>query len=97
MSELYYYRAPERIEPRTVEADICIYGGTSAGVIAALAAAKEGKTSVIVETTAHLGGLTCGGLSETDFGKKPAIGGLSLDFYKRVGKEYGLEEELKRS
>jgi hypothetical protein len=93
MSELYYYRAPERIEPRTVEADICIYGGTSAGVIAALAAAKEGKTSVIVETTAHLGGLTCGGLSETDFGKKPAIGGLSLDFYKRVGKEYGLEEE----
>jgi hypothetical protein len=93
MSELFYYRAPETVTPRTIETDVCIYGGTSAGVIAALTASREGKSSVILETTAHLGGMTCGGLSETDFGKKPAIGGLSLEFYRRVGQEYGIEEE----
>jgi hypothetical protein len=93
MSQLYYYRAPETIEARTIETDICIYGGTSSGVIAAVTASRAGKSCVIIETTAHLGGLTCGGLSETDFGKKPAIGGLSLEFYQRVGREYGVEEE----
>ncbi|HEX8833128.1 MAG TPA: FAD-dependent oxidoreductase, partial [Abditibacteriaceae bacterium] len=93
MSELYYYRAPQNVEPRALETDICIYGGTSAGVIAAWTAAREGKSCVIIETTGHLGGLTCGGLSETDFGKKPAIGGQSLEFYRLVGREYGIEEE----
>lgn len=93
MSELFYYRAPQNIEPRTIQTDLCIYGGTSAGVIAALAAARAGKSCVIIETTAHLGGLTCGGLSSTDFGKKPAIGGFSLEFYQRVGREYGVAEE----
>lgn len=93
MSELYYYRAPQHIEKRTLQTDICIYGGTSAGVVVALTAAREGKSCIILETTGHLGGLTAGGLSCTDHGKKAAIGGLSLDFYRRVGGEYGIEEE----
>ena len=95
MSELFYYRAPQGVEPREIVADICIYGGVAAGISAALAASRAGKSCVIVEPSAHLGGLTAGGLSETDFGKKPAIGGISREFYERVGREYGCAEEWK--
>lgn len=74
---------------RTV--DICIYGGTSAGVIAAYKASKEGKTVLLIEPGRYLGGLSSGGLGATDIGKEEAVSGLSLDFYRRLGKKYGLE------
>lgn len=41
--ELYYYRPAARKKPETVRADLCVYGGTSAGVVAALQAARMGK------------------------------------------------------
>ena len=72
--------------------DVCVYGGTSAGVIAAVAVKKEGKSVLLVEPGRHLGGMTSGGLGFTDFGNKAVIGGLSLDFYRRVGREYGKDE-----
>ncbi|HEY6974953.1 MAG TPA: FAD-dependent oxidoreductase, partial [Chitinophagaceae bacterium] len=69
--------------------DICIYGGTSAGVIAAYTAAKLHKKVILIEPGKHLGGLTSGGLGYTDIGNKYAITGLARDFYRRVGKHYG--------
>lgn len=69
--------------------DICVYGGTSAGVIAAYSAKKMGKSVVLIEPTTHLGGLTSGGLGYTDIGNKYAVTGLGLDFYRQVGKHYG--------
>ncbi|HEX4794820.1 MAG TPA: FAD-dependent oxidoreductase [Humisphaera sp.] len=72
--------------------DLCIYGGTAAGVIAAVTAAKLGRTVLLVEPSRHLGGMTTGGLGFTDIGNKLAIGGLSREFYRRVGKVYGKEE-----
>ncbi len=72
----------------TVTNDIVIYGGTSAGVIAAVQAKKMGKSVVVVAPEKHLGGLTSGGLGYTDIGNKNAIGGLGRDFYKRVWKKY---------
>lgn len=71
------------------EVDICIYGGTSAGVIAAYTAVKQGKTVLLIEPTKRIGGLTSGGLGMTDIGKVDIIQGLAKDFYTRVGKEYG--------
>ncbi len=70
--------------------DLVVYGGTSAGVIAAVQAKKMGKTVVIVGPDIHLGGLSSSssGLGMTDSGKKEVIGGLSLDFYHRIWKEY---------
>lgn len=68
--------------------DVIIYGGTSAGVIAAIQSAKLGKSTVLIEPGKHLGGLTSGGLGATDIGNKAAIGGLSKDFYKRVNQYY---------
>jgi hypothetical protein len=70
------------------EYDLVIYGGTSAGVIAAVQAKKMGKSAVIVGPDKHLGGLSSGGLGFTDTGNKAVIGGLSRDFYHRVWKEY---------
>ena len=68
--------------------DIVIYGGTSAGVIAAVQAKRMGKTVVIVSPDKHLGGLSSGGLGFTDTGNKAVIGGLSREFYHRVWKHY---------
>lgn len=73
-------------------ADICIYGGTAAGVIAAIAAAREKRSVLLVEPGRHLGGMSSGGLGFTDFGNKAAVGGLSREFYRRLGKHYGKEE-----
>lgn len=76
----------------TVESDICVFGGTSAGVIAAVQAATMGKRVVIAEYGRHLGGLTSGGLTYTDIGNKGAVGGLSREFYRALGKLYGKSE-----
>ena len=76
-----------------IERDVCIYGGTSAGVVAAVAAVRRGRSVVVLNPGLHVGGLTSGGLGHTDFGNKAAIGGLSRDFYRRVGRRYAREEE----
>ncbi len=75
------------------EVDICVYGGTAAGVMAAYSAKKLGKTVLLIEPGKYLGGMTTGGLGWTDFGNKEAVTGLALDFYKRVGKAYGKSEQ----
>jgi len=72
--------------------DIVVYGGTSGGVAAAVKAARLGKSVVLIEPGEHLGGLTSGGLGATDIGNKAAIGGMSREFYRRVGKHYGKPE-----
>ncbi len=71
-----------------LEADICIYGATSAGVMAAVQAARLGRRVALLEPGRHVGGLTSGGLGATDSGRREAIGGLSRDFYRRVRAYY---------
>lgn len=85
-----------QMEPGTVapvQADVCVYGATAAGVIAAYTAKKMGKSVVLIEPGGHLGGMTSGGLGFTDIGNKYAITGLSRDFYRRIGKHYGKFEQ----
>src|SRR5688572_31011040 len=73
--------------------DICVYGGSSAGVIAAYTAKKLGKSVLVIEPGKHLGGLTSGGLGYTDIGNKYAVTGLARDFYRRIGNYYGKFEQ----
>jgi len=80
------FTAPVWAAPR--ESDVVVYGGTSAGVAAAVQAARMGKSVVLIEPGKHLGGLTSGGLGATDIGNKSAIGGLAREFYQRVRKHY---------
>jgi len=68
--------------------EIIVYGGTAGGVMAAVQAARLGKSVVLIEPGRHIGGLTSGGLGATDIGNKAAIGGLSREFYRRVGQHY---------
>lgn len=72
--------------------DVVIYGGTSAGAAAAVQTARMGKSAIIVHAGKHLGGLTSSGLGATDIGNKRAIGGISREFYRRLGKHYDQDE-----
>lgn len=72
--------------------DVCVYGGTSAGVIAAYKIASSGKSVILIEPGRNLGGLSSGGLGATDIGREEAISGLSRDFYLRLGEKYGLDD-----
>jgi len=78
-------RTPERY-------DIVVYGGTSAGVISAVKAARMGRSVVLIEPGRHLGGMSASGLGATDIGNKQAIGGMAREFYRRVGTHYGQPE-----
>lgn len=73
--------------------DVCIYGGTSAAVTAARAAAEQGSKVVIICPDPVLGGMTTGGLGSTDIGNKQAIIGMARQFYRDLGKHYGEEEQ----
>ncbi|WP_438448072.1 FAD-dependent oxidoreductase [Gorillibacterium sp. sgz5001074] len=73
---------------RELPLDMVIYGGTAAGITAAVQAKKMGKSVVVIEPSQRIGGLTTGGLGDTDVGMKEAIGGLSLEFYRRVARKY---------
>ena len=74
------------------EYDLVVYGQTSAGVMAAVQAKRMDKTVILVGPDKSLGGLSSGGLGATDIGNKRAIGGLSREFYQRLGKHYGKAE-----
>lgn len=70
------------------QADVVVYGGTSAGVTAAVQAARMGESVILVGPDTHLGGLSSGGLGWTDTGDKEVIGGLARGFYHRVYLHY---------
>src|SRR5258708_26364557 len=84
---------PSASAPVIHRADVVVYGGPAGGVIAAVSAAREGLTVVLVTPDRHLGGMVSGGLGWTDYGKKPVIGGYSLEFFERVGRKYGRDIE----
>lgn len=68
--------------------DIVIYGGTAAGVTAAVQAARMSCSVALVCPEKHLGGLTTSGLGWTDSKNGDAIGGLAREFYGRVWLAY---------
>lgn len=77
------------------EYDIVIYGGTSAGITSAIQASRMGKSVIIIEPSNRLGGLTTGGLGQTDIGNKHVIGGISREFYQNIRKYYNKPDSWK--
>ena len=65
-----------------------IYGGTSGGIAAAIQVKRMGKSVLVIEPGQRVGGLTTGGLGQTDIGNKAAIGGISREFYEEIRKYY---------
>ncbi len=74
------------------ECDVCIYGGTSAGVIAATQASRMGQQAILIEPGKHLGGMSSSGLGMTDNGSTETIGGMAREFYQRVYHYYTKRE-----
>jgi len=72
----------------TFDFDAVIVGGTPAGIMTGIAVARAGRRAVILERTAHIGGLPANGLGATDIQTKGATGGLFLDFVRRVKQQY---------
>jgi len=65
-------------EAKAYSADVCVYGGTAAGMTAAVAAAKAGRSVIIVEPSRWLGGIVGGGIRVLrDCAYPRDIGGLT--------------------
>lgn len=79
-----------------IEADVCVYGGTSGGVAAAVQAARMGKRVVIAEPGKHFGGMTAGGLSAVDIGDPRTVGGIAREYFTRLVASYGQKLEWDR-
>jgi FAD dependent oxidoreductase len=77
--------------------DVVVYGGTPGGVVSAVAASRSGAASVLlIEQTKHVGGLSTSGINtaELEHMLRWTFGGISLEFYERMGKKYGLNEPV---
>jgi hypothetical protein len=82
----YYYPVPPANPVLEIDIDVCVYGGTPAGVSAAIKAARMGRKAALFVFRRHVGGMTSGGLTATDLGSRGAIGGFANEFYARLGK-----------
>lgn len=66
-----------KLSAHTSHTDVCVYGGTASGVMAAVAAVQQGCRVIVVEPSRWLGGMTGGGLSNIDWGRREAVGGTA--------------------
>jgi len=71
-----------------VDVDVCVYGATPAGIIAAVTAAREGASVAVVEPTRWIGGMVTGGLTSSDIGRPDTIGGYTREFFVRAAARY---------
>lgn len=90
----YYYAVPLANPPKVFEVDVCVYGATPGGVSAAVQASRMGKRALLIEFGRHVGGMTASGLSDTDGGEPGITGGISAEFYKRLGQRRGFRPSV---
>jgi hypothetical protein len=73
----------------TATAQVLVYGGTPAGIVAAVSAARAGVTVLLLEPTSHLGGMMANGLARTDVGDPSTIGGITRSVFTRIQRRQG--------
>lgn len=78
---------PGRAQTR---ADVIVYGSTPGGYCAAIAAAREGASVILLEPTSHVGGMNTGGLSFSDSDQmyRDTLMGLFHEWHLRIQKDY---------
>lgn len=84
---------PWSVRAEVHSSDVLVYGASPAGIMAAVAAAREKLSVTILEPTHWIGGMTAGGLSSSDTGNPDTIGGLSQEFFTRCGTHYDGKEK----
>ncbi|SDT69264.1 FAD-dependent oxidoreductase [Jiangella sp. DSM 45060] len=70
--------------------EVVVYGATSGGVCAAVAAARAGASVVLLEPGRHVGGMTSGGLGYTDVGDVRVVGGMAGELRRAIADWYGV-------
>lgn len=70
------------------QADVVVVGATPGGISAAVAAARRGRSVLLLERSNHIGGLVANGLCATDIETRGATGGLFMQFTGRVKAHY---------
>ncbi|MEW4530931.1 FAD-dependent oxidoreductase [Maioricimonas sp. JC845] len=72
------------------EADVIVYGSTPGGFCAAIAAAREGASVILLEPTGHVGGVNTGGLSFSDSNQtvRSTVMGLFDEWHRRIAADY---------
>lgn len=72
------------------DADVIVYGSTPGGFCAAIAAAREGASVILLEPTDHVGAMSTGGLSHCDSNQmvRTTLMGLFDEWHKRIVKDY---------
>ncbi len=72
------------------EADVLVYGATPGGFCAAVAAAREGASVLLLEPTGHVGGVNTGGLCFSDSNQtvRSTMLGLFEEWHRRVEADY---------
>lgn len=70
------------------DTDVLIVGATPAGIMAAIAAARDGSKVMLIEYHDHVGGLSTSGLGKSDIENKDAIAGLFREFTRNIRSHY---------
>lgn len=88
---LFFFAGIPAVQKKPV---VVVYGGTPSGVVAAVAASRQGASVILVEQTKHVGGMNTSGIgtAETEHMIEETISGIPLEFYRRLGKKYGQEK-----
>ncbi|WP_234572933.1 FAD-dependent oxidoreductase [Rhodohalobacter sp. 614A] len=82
-------------KPQNYEVDVCIYGATPSGIMAAYAAKKEGLSVVIIEPSRWVGGILGAGLKPVqDMPNYEAVGGKTRELMLELGIQNGADMEL---
>ncbi len=77
-------------EARSASADVIVYGATPGGFCAAIAAAREGASVLLLEPTDHIGGVNTGGLCFSDSNQtvRSTMLGLFEEWHTRIESDY---------
>ena len=70
------------------EADVIVYGSTPGAIISAVAAARHGAKTFLLDPAPRVGGMCSGGLGRTDRGNSIVIGGFAQEFFERNRAHY---------
>ena len=73
-----------------MQSDVIVYGATPGGFCAAIAAAREGVSVILLEPTGHVGGVNTGGLSFSDSNQtvRSTLRGLFEEWHSRIENDY---------
>lgn len=82
--------AQKNVPDTVTSADVIVYGATPGGFCAAIAAARDGASVILLEPTKHVGGLSTGGLSHCDSNqmRRETLMGLFDEWHIRIVKDY---------